>query len=164
MVVGDVSEAADGVFFLGIIQSASHKTEINLSAAMSKIKTGSQPLYLGQHHCQPEVALLRPCPCQLLPWPWGGGEEVRACQVFLFLFIVPRAVGARRAHRDQPTPHFTDEVLFEPGLQEGSAANRKVLTFSRSGCRLPAAGYFNTKTHVLFELAPTLWVLQLEAR
>lgn len=139
MAVGDVSKAADGVFFLGIIQSASHKIEINLSAAMSKIKTGSQPLYLGQNHCQPEVSL-RPCPCQLLPWPWvgrgeaGGGVSLSG---FFFFFIVPRAVGARRAHRDQPTPHFTDEVSFEPGLQEGSAANRKALTFSRSGCRLP---------------------------
>lgn len=84
MVVGDVSEAADGVFFLGIIQSASHKTEINPSAAMSKIKTGSQPLYLGQHHLQPEVALLRPCPCQLLPWPWGGGRRCEPVRFFFF--------------------------------------------------------------------------------
>lgn len=139
MAVGDVSEAVDGVFFLGIIQSASHKIEINLSAAMSKIKTGSQTLYLGQLHCQPEVSLRPcPCPCQLLPWPWGGGGDVSLSGFwFFFFFIVPGAVGARRAHRDQPTPHFTDEVSFEPGLQEGSAASRKALTFSRSGCRLP---------------------------
>lgn len=87
MAVGDVSEAADGVFFLGIIQSASHKIEINLSAAMSKIKTGSQSLYLGQHHCQPEVPL-RPCPCQLLPWPWvGRGEAGRGGGVSLSGFF-----------------------------------------------------------------------------
>lgn len=83
MVAGDVSEAADGVFFLGIIQSASHKIEINLSAAMSKIKTGSQPLYLGQHHCQPEVALLRPCPSTpALALGWG-----RRCEPVRFIFF-----------------------------------------------------------------------------
>lgn len=155
--VGDVSEGADGEIFLGIIQRASHKIEINPSAAMSKIKTGSQPLYLGQQHCQPEMALSSPLNACL-----GPGGRVGARQ--FFFFTVSRAVGARRAHRDQPTSHFTVEVSFEPGLQEGSASNRKALTFSRSGCRLSAAGCFNTKIRILFELALTLWVLRLEER
>lgn len=72
--VGDVSKAADGVIFLGIIQSASHKIEINFSAVMSKIKTGSQPLYLGQHHCQPEVALSGPPPALALEVGVGWGS------------------------------------------------------------------------------------------
>lgn len=79
MVVGDVSEGADGEIFLGIIQRASHKIEINLSAAMSKIKTSSQPLYLGQQHCQPEMALSSPLNACLGP---GGGVGAR--QVFFF--------------------------------------------------------------------------------
>lgn len=75
--VGDVSEGADGEIFLGIIQRASHKIEINPSAAMSKIKTGSQPLYLGQQHCQPEMALSSPLNACL-----GPGGRVGARQFF----------------------------------------------------------------------------------
>lgn len=105
MVVGDVSEAADGVFFLGIIQSASHKIEINLSAAMSKIKTGSQPLYLGQHHCQPEVALLRPCPCQLLPWPWGGGGGA-SLSGFSFSFHSATSCWSQKGSQGPANPSF----------------------------------------------------------
>lgn len=109
MAVGDVSEAADGVFFLGIIQSASHKIEINLSAAMSKIKTGSQPLYLGQHHCQQEVPLC-PCPCQLLPWPWvgGGGRGGGRCEPVRFFFFFHSATScwSQKGSQGPANPSF----------------------------------------------------------